>query len=82
MQITTIDTKKTNEMDLWYFSIIVIYRYIKKFLSSADWLSLRAVQFFRNTVLCQKMKYSANFIDYEIQPFPAENNTKNPNIYK
>jgi hypothetical protein len=30
---------------------------------------------------CQKMKYSANFIDYKIQPFLAENNTKNPNSH-
>jgi hypothetical protein len=29
-----------------------------------------------------KIKYSANFIDYKIQPFLAENKTKNPNIYK
>jgi hypothetical protein len=26
------------------------------------------------------MKYSADFIDYKIQPFLAENNTKKPNI--
>ena len=57
---------------------------MKKILNT-DWL--RAVQSFRNAVpkneiQCQKMKYSANFIDYKIQPFLAENNTKNPNIYK
>jgi hypothetical protein len=28
------------------------------------------------------MKCSANFIEYKIQPFLVENNTKNPNIYK
>jgi hypothetical protein len=28
------------------------------------------------------MKYSANFFEYKIQPFLAENNSKNPNIYE
>ena len=43
---------------------------MKTFLNS-DWL--RAVQFVRTLV---PKNESANFIDYKIQPFLAENNTK------
>ena len=46
---------------------------MKKFLNS-DWL--RAEQSIE--IQCQKIKYSANFIGYKIQPFLAEKNTKNP----
>jgi hypothetical protein len=42
---------------------------------------LRAVQFFRNTVPKNEIQCKFHWL-YEIQPFLAENNTKNPNIYK
>jgi hypothetical protein len=56
-------------------NILIIY--MKKFLNS-DWQE----QCNFVEMQCKKMKYSANFIDYKIQPFLAENNTKKPNIYK
>jgi hypothetical protein len=40
-------------------TLLTLIVYMKKFLNS-DWLRVRAVQLFRNTV--QKKNYSANFL--------------------
>jgi hypothetical protein len=47
---------------------------------SQFWLAKNSAMFSKYSA--KKFFYSANFIDSKIQPFLAENNTKNQNIYK